>query len=398
MDDGQSRTVVVLGGYNLGFSLVRSLRHMPQRIVVVATSVDDFAQHSRFVDSWHRVTPCELVDWLLEQRGRWSEPVLLPSSDAIIELLLPRCTDLMEHYQACLPKAEVYRTFQDKIESYKFVEALGVPQPRCYFADTSEQLLDIAERLKYPALIRPASSHKFFSRFRCKLWMVKDFKQLRRRWEQANEAGIPCFVSEYIPGPDSSLFFQLSHRHKGERHGELLIQKLRQHPPGTGVGRVVRTTSPIPAMSENVEKILSETDHDGLSSAEFKFDERDGKYKFIELNLRPILQDYLCTAAGINLTQQIVDAASRRPVSTPADYRVGLYWHHAVADLVDCVRYPRSLGGVSLAELLAPYRQPDSVSLIPFREDPRLFFMKYFGGVRKILRRIWSVSGSNFAR
>jgi D-aspartate ligase len=381
------RTVIIIGGYNVGFSLVRSLKNCGYHLVILATAPFDYAQHSRFVDEWHRVDSSSLVDWLLQRAHEWPDAVLIPTSDAILEKLLARREEILNCFRAHLPEVETYERFQDKAQSYKLAEELGIDQPETYTASSRKELLQIAHHLTFPVLLKPAISHQFFTHFRRKLWVIHSPQELERRWTQAQELKLDCIVTEWIQGPDRNLFFYVSHHQGSENRGGLVVQKLRQHPPGFGVGRVARTVPLIKPIQDATHRLLSHCHHHGFSSAEFKQDPRDGRYKFIEINLRPVLQDTLFTEAGINFTQQMVRELHGFPRGRPTTYRSDVYWHYASSDLIDCLRYLK-VEKLGLREMLSPYLATHSVPLIPLWEDPRLFLIKTLGSLAKALKRL----------
>jgi predicted ATP-grasp superfamily ATP-dependent carboligase len=140
-------------------------------------------------------------------------------------------------------------------------------------------------------------------------------------------------------------------------------------------------------------KLIEPYNYAGFSEAEFKWDGRDGQYKLMEVNLRPVLQESLFTAAGVNfsyLAYQDLILGIHPP--SPA-YQPGLYWSYLPMDLLDILRFGWRQESWSWRDYLTPYHGP-WVSLVPFCESPRLYAIKTGLSLRKVLHeRIWDRLG-----
>jgi predicted ATP-grasp superfamily ATP-dependent carboligase len=61
---------------------------------------------------------------------------------------------------------------------------------------------------------------------------------------------------------------------------------MRQHPLDFGNATTYAETIDIPELKQYAERILLAADYNGLCEVEFKMDERDNQYKFLEVNTR----------------------------------------------------------------------------------------------------------------
>jgi predicted ATP-grasp superfamily ATP-dependent carboligase len=121
----------------------------------------------------------------------------------------------------------------------------------------------------------------------------------------------------------------------------------------------------------------------GESSAEFKLDYRDEKYKLMEINIRPVVTEWLFVAAGINFPYiTYLDLVDNRRTETK-NYDQELYWIHNHWELANFVISLRS-GNLDIKEFLAPYWK-HKVFLYPFLEDPIHFSMEVYLNGRKVL-------------
>ena len=66
----------------------------------------------------------------------------------------------------------------------------------------------------------------------------------------------------------------------------LCARRARQHPPDFGNATTYAETVTIDEINQYAIKILEATNYRGVCEVEFKYDQRDGQYKFLEVNPR----------------------------------------------------------------------------------------------------------------
>jgi len=285
------QNAIIIGAQNVGFSLVRSLKDKGIRLMVLATDPYDFAQYSRFVQEWRRVpSPATsskaFMAWLLHSASRWEGALLLPSSDAALLSLCRNRHLILQHYRAALPDLEPLENLIHKGRLYRLAQELHLPVPRFHQPGSLEELRQLRPHLQFPCLLKPCESSLFFANFQCKLFRLETFEELENAWTKAQNHSLETIICELIPGADDHLFFYASYRTEdGTVTGEVCVQKLRQHPPGFGVGRVARTVPMMDPLRASTQKLLAHCGYRGFSSAEFKKDPRDNSYKLMEINL-----------------------------------------------------------------------------------------------------------------
>ena len=77
------------------------------------------------------------------------------------------------------------------------------------------------------------------------------------------------------------------------------LKKIHQMPINFGVASCAISVRNIELEKIGL-KLFKEIKYNGIGSAEFKYDERDKKYKLIEINSRYWQQNYLSLICGIN--------------------------------------------------------------------------------------------------
>jgi predicted ATP-grasp superfamily ATP-dependent carboligase len=224
----------------------------------------------------------------------------------------------------------------------------------------------------FPCLLKPVEPYKFVARFGSRLFVVHDSDQLRRRLAVVREAGLDVMVSEIVPGGDDRLFqYRVYVDRDGHSLAEVCTQKLRQHPPGYGCGRLIRTVPMIEELREPTLALLRSVGYRGFAYGEFKLDPRDGRYKLIEVNARAGMSHRLLRAAGVNVSQlAVLDCAEDVSRVVPS-YRPGVYWIDVFWDPIGFARW-RRIERPRFRDYFAPYLG-DTVASIPPWTDPLPF-------------------------
>jgi predicted ATP-grasp superfamily ATP-dependent carboligase len=156
----------------------------------------------------------------------------------------------------------------------------------------------------------------------------------------------------------------------------LARRRVRMDPP-----RLANTSSDVTIPLTEVEAclpavrtLLAATGYRGIFMIEFKFDERDGLFKIIELNARPFWLIGHIERAGVDLPWFSYLDAQGLAVPKPAPYQIGRYGMYEVLD------------GKAIARAWASLRRPEGpVVKAWLRGDKALFWwsdpMPAFGGL-----------------
>jgi predicted ATP-grasp superfamily ATP-dependent carboligase len=213
--------------------------------------------------------------------------------------------------------------------------------------------------------------------------------ELIQKFTEARRNNLKVMVTEVIPGTDDHLFHYRSYiGSDGKILAEMCTQKIRQHPPAFGVARVAKTVPMIDEIKKLTLKILSSLSFHGLSSAEFKFDERDRQFKLMEINVRPVLSERLTLAAGINLPYITYLDRVKEIRMHPPTYYPDVYWIDNFMDIMDFFKW-RKEENYSFGEYIQPYREK-KVFCVPFLDDPLPFTVKSFIIGKRIVKNLIS--------
>jgi predicted ATP-grasp superfamily ATP-dependent carboligase len=330
--------------------------------------------------------PERLVELLEQRASDWRGWALFPTNDEALTALALHRDRLMSSYQVLAPPWEVARHLLDKGLMLEAARAAGATVPRCHGPATREAAAGAG--LIFPLVVKPAVSHLFAARFGCKLFIVRDRAELSCCVSRVEEAGVPCSLFDFIPGPDSQIYISCLYLdHRGEPSAGVTIHKLRQSPTLCGVARVAEVARPEPALREVAIEILRRIGFRGMAAAEFKLDPRDGTFRFLEVNGRSVIYNSLLRRAGLDLAGLAwSNAVDGRPEAPRPNGWPGV-WVNLHADVLQAA-LGRRTDGFGLTELLRPYTRP-MLEAVWSARDPRPFFAQWSRTAREGAANIW---------
>ncbi len=279
---------IILGGHVQALGIIRILGRTGVHTIIIDKTRKNIARHSRFCNAFFKSSDDDLLSLLLylgneKEYNKW---VIFPTNDYHVKLLSINKQELEKYYIISTDKWEVVRIFYNKRYTYKLAEQVKIPFPKTLFP-TSENDLSIMD-ISFPCIIKPAIMHDFYRKTRRKVFLCKNYTELLLYYRKALTI-IPAkeiIIQEVIPGSGKNQFSVCFLFLNGETIVSLTACRMRQHPIYFGNATTYAETIEIPEIKNYAEAILTETNYNGLCEVEFKFDERDGQYKFLEVNAR----------------------------------------------------------------------------------------------------------------
>jgi predicted ATP-grasp superfamily ATP-dependent carboligase len=253
--------------------------------------------------------------------------VLLPTTDRTVHLLARHASELGPGARLRVPRAEVVDAIVDKRVQYAIARRHGLPMPATWIIDDDHPCEDVATRVPYPCLLKPAVSSTFFERFNRKAIRVATPTELCAWHRHLRRSGHGMLVQELIPGDVTNLVEVTTYlRPDGTLEGAFAARKLEHFPEDFGSGTVFQSIA-LDELLPLVRRVLDTFRFTGLSHVELKRDPRDGRFKFIELNPRTSISSLHPTACGLNFPWLLYrDAAGAPPAPPGLTYDVGRCW------------------------------------------------------------------------
>lgn len=165
-----------------------------------------------------------------------------------------------------------------------------------------------------PYILKPSNSVQYWEYpfdGQKKVYKLKDKEALYQTIDQIYEAGYhdSLIIQDFIPGNDSYMRVLTSY---SDQNGEVKLMSLghvllEEHTPhGLGNHAVILNEMNKELMLK-MKSFLEAIHYVGFSNFDIKYDERDGKYKVFEINLRQGRSNFYVTGSGFNLAKCLVE-------------------------------------------------------------------------------------------
>lgn len=303
MSNPSSKNAVafVLGlGVN-GLGIVRSLGRKGIEVVGVYTKDNDLGKYSKYCkaikfpqlkgeDDTQFLS--RLVD-LGESYPR--KKVLFAESDLFVRFIALNRKMLDQHFVFEVPDAEML----DKKDQLELASEFGLNIPKTFMFPTIADFYRQLDNIPFPCLLKPCNSFaKIIDR---KNLVFRSRSELIQFSESHPQVLADVIIQEIVGGGDGSVWYSTMYL---DRQSDVLAifiaRKIRQCKPNFGVACFAESRCN-PEIAEIAVPFLKKIKFTGLIGIEFKKDERENCYKFIEFNPRTHMANSHSLACNINL-------------------------------------------------------------------------------------------------
>lgn len=296
---GQLPRTVLLAPHNGGLAMARALRRRGERPVVLACPAAAHVAATRGVES-------EVLPTVVSGRERWfervaaqGEAIVVPGTDDASDFLARERERLPDSIRTFESRDGVHLALMSKPESHALAERAGVRWPRSFDVTTTAELDEVAAKIDYPCIAKPALSHRWRMVFgEDRVLLAETPEALIAHGLRAFEHELELVVSEYVPGPDGAVEEAILVRAAdGSYPVEFGCHKLRQYPSGFGAASFCET-APIPETIALAKRLLDAAGFVGVAGVETKRHAETGERHFLDANVRLPTQWGLGDAAG----------------------------------------------------------------------------------------------------
>lgn len=202
---------------------------------------------------------------------------------------------------------------QRKDYFYELCEEVGVDYPDTLVV-TKEMGLDFEVDFPYPVILKSSESIFYWDypfEGQEKVYTINNRQELDETIQKIYSAGYTenLIIQDMIPGNDENMYVLTSY---SDQNGKVTMMclghtLLEEHTP-TGKGNhAVIITDYNEELLMQAREFLENINYVGFSNFDIKYDQRDGKYKFFEINTRQGRSNYYVTGSGFNIGKCLVD-------------------------------------------------------------------------------------------
>jgi len=319
---------LILGGpWAFTVSIIRSLGR--NRIPLFATGTDgSFVSYSR----WHRAAPAA---WGTPSTTALSEflmnlpidrMVVIPSTDEWALAVAEVGPAVATRFPASLASAQSLRALIDKGRFARLLEELDIPHPRTVCLRDGQDWADVRRDAFASAFLKPCNSMAFRRRYGVKGLHFKTPSEAIALALDAQRAGLDVLLQEYVPGPPTHHYMVEGFVDRtGRPCARFVRQRLRMFPFdfGDSTYMVSAPLDRVRAAVECLDRLFAHLSYRGVFEAEFKYDERDGQFKLLEVNARPWGFIGFAADCGVDVNAMAYWDALNVSVEPVGTYKVG---------------------------------------------------------------------------
>jgi len=301
--DRTSRPVaVVLSSDAVGLGAVRSLRLGGVPTVVVMMDPWEPVRASRYgrkiLVPKSRDHDAAILDVLSRIEGE--RPVLIPTSDHLTYFVSKHRAKLEPRFRCCIPPDAAIHIVLDKAKDTQLFQGTGIPLPRTVQSMPASPA-DLIRELGLPLIVKPRTFvDKENLGWRNVIIRSRADAETFYRENRARFGSV--IAQELIPGPDATLWESIClFNDHSEIARAFTFRKLSTMPAhyGATARGISERSEMLLDLSTAVGKRLG---YVGIGDIDWKYDARDGQFKYLELNPRLGLCHYFGTRCGVNLT------------------------------------------------------------------------------------------------
>ncbi|MBN1472263.1 MAG: hypothetical protein JW925_10820 [Syntrophaceae bacterium] len=280
--------VIVLGGHVQGLGILRIFGREGIPGILIDDTALNLGRHSKYCLKFFKISEKDLLKKLyqLGEDGQYKEWLIFPTNDFYVKLLSQNKKQLEKQFIVSTDDWESVRLFYNKRETYQFAKKLSIPIAATFYPKNETDLDKI--QIEYPCIIKPAIMYDFYRQVKKKVFVCGSIEELKTNYRKALGL-IPAeeiLVQEIIKGPSKNQFSACFLFLNGQSYVHLTACRMRQHPIDFGNATTYAETVDVPVLKEYGERLLAAANYNGICEVEFKLDERDNQYKFLEVNAR----------------------------------------------------------------------------------------------------------------
>ena len=309
---------VILGSDFCCYSYIRCFWEAYGVKPIVLASADIKSVRSRFCD--YRVIPgIDRPEVCLPELERLGDeliaagkiPFLVGCGDHYARLVSENKPQIEERWYTPYLDFELLDDITQKERFYEICEEIGVPYPKTVYLDCGDKTATVDDGgFMYPVIAKPSNSAAWhYAEFegQQKVYLIHSREQLEALYKQLQETTYDklLIVQEFIPGDDTQIRILSSYLDAAGDPvfmvgGRVMVE---DHSP-TAIGNpAVIVSEQLDAVSDDALRFMRHVGYRGMANFDVKYDERDGTYKFFEINTRPGRSSDFVRQAGINFAQ-----------------------------------------------------------------------------------------------
>ncbi|CAM3212458.1 carboxylate--amine ligase [Filibacter tadaridae] len=257
------------------------------------------------------------VSFLKKVAEKYAEPkkkmLLIGTNDLYVRMIIENAEALRGHFVFNYLDEPLMNDVLVKSNFYKLCAEHGIEAPATYYYSCLSDK-PFTDEVLFPVIVKPSNGVQYYLNpfdGMQKVYKVDSYDEIEKVIHTIKASGYKeeLIIQDYIPGDDTymwdSVFYMNTH---GQAELATFAQVVLQEHTVTAIGNYTALiTRYNEEMMMKLKGFLEALDYVGYANFDLKYDERDGKFKVFEVNIRQGRSSYYITACGHNMAKYLVD-------------------------------------------------------------------------------------------
>ena len=228
------------------------------------------------------------AEFLLDVARRvGGRPLLLATDDNSSMVVADHQRALAEAYTFPQQPEGLARELYDKRGMFELCRRHDIPTPDTEFPRSRADVERFAAGTEFPVVLKAIEGGRMSRRNQARTLILESADELLRAYDRLEDPDEPnLMLQQYIPGGSESVWmFNGYFDERSECRFAAIGRKLRQSPPDTG-GTSLGIVEHNDTVDEVTRRLMRELGYRGILDCGYRYDERDGLYKLLDVNPR----------------------------------------------------------------------------------------------------------------
>lgn len=356
-------------------AIMRTLGKMGVDVYVVANNPDSPVLRSRYCKGqFHHSLADDEQDSLIEllqsiSKDIGRKPILIATSDELAIMVAECHMQLSDYYLIAQNTGELTRTLADKMQMFRLARAHDLPSPKTVLPATCDEASEMAEELQFPVMLKAVFGNRMQARSGRKMARADTRSEMLSTFRELEDPEFPnIMLQELIPGDDDQVWiFNGFFDENSDCQFPFTGKKIRQFPIHVGaasLGECVWNEQ----VAKQTTEFMKAIGYRGILDIGYRYDERDGLYKVLDINPRVGQAFRIFVGEGdVDVVKCLYLSVTNQPLPEGGSPLEGRRWMIEDYDLVSSVHYMQE-GSLSLMQWFRSLWTVDEVAWFDWRD------------------------------
>jgi predicted ATP-grasp superfamily ATP-dependent carboligase len=271
--------------------------------------------------------------------------IMIAGDDFYLDSLSKISKQIEPNYISTFPDHYIVEKVRNKNLTYQISGKIGVPYPKTALIQNDEELKNFIEKnfsIKFPLLLKSEKSKELLQKYKVKGVICENKEEIIYYYKKYDNFFGKLLIQEYIPGKDDKLINFIGVYDRNSRPISYFInRKVRTSNQFLSCTLMENSWNDDIVMYSNA--LVKEIQYYGYINTEFKYDDKDNKFKLMEINGRISLSNSHCLVWNQNVILDMYEEYSNciinsHKIINNRDLKDRFLWWSIIDDLISAIR------------------------------------------------------------